>query len=375
MALNKYKLFQLIEKSELKNSDLFFGSDSVRGISVNKSFSETKADAENIDLSSFKIVKPGYFAFNTATSRNGEKISIAYNNGKETIIVSSLYDVFYLNDFGKKVLNEWYLFMFFNRSEFDRYARMDSWGSAREYFRFSNMCDVEIELPDKQTQEKYVNIYLSLIENQKIYERDLNNIKLVYDAFLDQLKHKNNLVPIGNYIEQISNKNVDNKPYRFAGLSMENYFIDSIADANELDFAGYKIVKPGEYGAVLMKVGRDCRLTIARNTSDECYLISPAYFTFITYNINPDYFMANMNRREFERRAWFSCDASARGSLSWDEFLELKIPFADEKEQKIVANLYQSQMLRTVINDRLKDMLIKACPLLIKGSIEEARGR
>ena len=373
MALNKYKLGQLIVKSELKNSDLSFGSNFVRGISVNKTFSETKADAENIDLTCFKIVKPGYFAFNTATSRNGEKISIAYNSGGKTIIVSSLYEVFCLNDLGKKVLNEWYLFMFFNRSEFDRYARADSWGSAREYFRFSNICDVEIELPDKPIQDKFVDVYLAMMKNQKAYEKDLDRIKLVYDAFLDQLKHKNNLVPIGNYIEQINNKNLENFPYHFAGLSMENYFIDSIADANELDFSGYKIVKPNEYGAVLMKVGRDCRLTVARNTSNECYLISPAYFTFKTHGINPDYFMANMNRREFERRAWFSCDASARGSLSWDGFIELKIPFADEKEQKIVSELYQSQMLRKEINDKLKNMLIRLCPLLIKGSIEEAR--
>ena len=43
---------------------------------------------------------------------------------------------------------------------------------------------------------------------------------------------------------------------------MDNYFINSIADANGLNFSNYKIVAPGEYGGVLMKVGRDGRLTI-----------------------------------------------------------------------------------------------------------------
>ena len=53
MALRKFKLGELIEKSDLKNQSEEYGSDSVKGISINKCFAETKADADNIDLKSF----------------------------------------------------------------------------------------------------------------------------------------------------------------------------------------------------------------------------------------------------------------------------------------------------------------------------------
>ena len=212
-----------------------------------------------------------------------------------------------------------------------------------------------------------------MISNQQCYERGLEDLKLTCDAFIDTLKHKRQGVPIGDYITVTDKKNVENKQYRFAGLSMENYFIDSIADENNLDFTKYKIVEPGEIGCVLMKVGRDARITIARNESSECYLISPAYYTFSINGINSDYFMLNVNRSEFERRGWFSCDSSARASLPWIEFCNLTIPKATEEEQEIVGYIYQSLLLRTNINNKLKAQIKDICPILIKGSIEEAR--
>ena len=181
------------------------------------------------------------------------------------------------------------------------------------------------------------------------------------------------MAEIGDFIQQINNKNIDNQKHRFAGLSMDNYFIDSIADDIESDFTKYKIVEPNEYGAVLMKVGRGARLTIARNTSNKRYLISPAYYTFKTAGIMPEYFMACANRPEFERRGWLSCDTSARGSLSWGEFMQLKIPNAADEEQSIISELYKLQAIRIDINEKLKSQIKDLCPILIKGSVEEAK--
>ena len=83
--------------------------------------------------------------------------------------------------------------------------------------------------------------------------------------------------------------------------------------------------------------------------------------------------MACVNRSEFERRGWFSCDTSARGSLSWDEFLNLTIPNADKNEQNIISELHRILLIRMRINDQLKEQIRNICPVLIKGSIEEAQ--
>ena len=371
MGLIKQKLGKYIEKVESRNTALKYGINDVRGISNSKQIQQTKADISDRNFDKFQIVGNKNFVFNRRTTRMGEKIGLGFNNTDEEFIVTEDYVVFKVSDI--EVILPEYLFIFFNRPEFDRYSRWDSWGSATEFFNWGEMCDVSITIPPLPIQQKYVDVYNAMLANQQCYERGLEDLKLVCDAYIDNLKNSKPRVPIRKYVELIDNKNLLNLPYKFKGLSMENFFIDSIADANGLDFTKYKIVSPDEYAAVLMKVGRDGRLTIARNTSDEYYLISPAYYTFKIRNINPEYFMANVNRSEFERRGWFSCDTSARGSLSWDEFMELTIPEAIEEEQQIVSELYEAQTTRFWINEKLKSQIKDICPILIKGSIEEAK--
>ncbi len=367
MALIKTKLGKLLQFEDERNSDNKYSLTDVKGISIQKVFIETKADMEGVSLSPYILVKPDFFAYVTVTSRNGEKITIAHNTTKETYIVSSSYVVFSVKN--PELLDPDYLFMYFNRPEFDRYSRFNSWGSARETFSWEDMCDIDFELPSIDTQRRYVSVYRAMIANQQSYERGLGDLKLACDGILDSLKKKDELVRIGNYITQIDNRNNENLPLVFSGLSMDNYFISSIADANELDFTNYKIVRPGELAAVLMKVGRDGRLTIARNDLNDSIMISPAYYTFSLSGIDSSYFMANVNRPEFERRAWFSCDTSARGSLAWDEFLNLKIPKASVQEQKTVAGLYTALIERQEINEKLKKTIRDICPILIKGSL------
>lgn len=371
MTLTKYKLGDLIEQSDNKNHNELLTKNDVRGISTGKIFIDTKANLNGVSLKSYKIVNENEFAYVADTSRRGEKIAIAYNTNEGKIIISSIYTSFFVKR--KDLLLSDYLFMYFNRSEFDRFSRFNSWGSARETFDWNEFCNIEIELPPISIQKKYVDIYKAMLENQECYERGLEDLKLVCDAYIEKLKKLKEKISIGKFIVQTDNKNKLNMKYKFKGLSMDNYFIDSIASSTGLDFSKYKIVEPDEYGAVLMKVGRDGRLTIARNDSKENYLISPAYYTFKIKDIDANYFMANVNRSEFERRGWFSCDTSARGSLSWEEFLNLTIPNANKREQEIVSELHRVLISRTEINEKLKAQIKDICPILIKGSIEEAR--
>ena len=370
MGLSKCKLAELIELVTETNSELKYKADDVRGMTITKEIIPTKANVKDIDLSKFLVVHPHEFIFNPRT--HGKKICFGYNNSEDTFLISWNNIAFRVSSKAKGRVLAKYLFLHFNRSEWDREACFRSWGSSTEVFSWDALCEMEVDLPPIDIQRKYVAVYNAMLANQQSYERGLEDLKLTCDAYIDKLKHKRTLVEIGDFIQQINNKNIDNQKYRFAGLSMDNYFIDSIADDTELDFTKYKIVEPNEYGAVLMKVGRDARLTIARNTSNERYLISPAYYTFRITGIMPEYFMACVNRPEFERRGWFSCDTSARGSLSWGEFMKLKIPNATDEEQSIISELYKVQVIRIGINEKLKTQIKDLCPILIKGSIEEA---
>lgn len=160
------KIQDYIEICDERNSNNIYTLDNLRGISIQKRFIDTKADMMGVSLTPYIIVKPESFAFVPVTSRNGGKITLAYNDSGQTYIVSSAYIVFRVKD--NERLNPDYLFMFFNRPEFDRYARFNSWGSAREVFTMEDMNDVAIPIPDISVQREIVNIHKCYIERQRI---------------------------------------------------------------------------------------------------------------------------------------------------------------------------------------------------------------
>lgn len=168
------KLGDYIELYSEKNSNDLYKGDSVRGISIQKRFTDTKANLDNLSLSNFNIVPHGHFAFNPNTARMGDKICVAYNDSEESIIVSSIYPVFRVTD--DKIINPKYLMMFFSRSEFDRYVRFNSWGSAREVFDYDDFCNIKMQLPDIEIQNKFVAIYEGLKMNPLGYEKLLSKI-------------------------------------------------------------------------------------------------------------------------------------------------------------------------------------------------------
>ena len=154
MALTK--LGNYIEQTDNRNTDLQFNVNQLRGISINKILMPTKANKDDLNLKGYKVVKNNEFTYCTVTSRNGNKISLAYNDG-EDCIVSSINPTFKIKDEAKLLPR--FLMMYFNRAEFDRYARFNSWGSARETFTRDDMCDIDIDLPSLDIQKKYVAVY------------------------------------------------------------------------------------------------------------------------------------------------------------------------------------------------------------------------
>ena len=99
--------------------------DYLLGVSISKQFIPSIANIVGTDLSNYKIVRTGQFAYGPVTSRNGEKISIALLRDSDCIISSS-YTVFEVTD--KDQLDPEYLMLWFSRPEFDRYARYKEYG-------------------------------------------------------------------------------------------------------------------------------------------------------------------------------------------------------------------------------------------------------
>lgn len=149
------RLGDYIRPVDVRNRDLKVNLS--QGICNQKYFQNPKQVAENPET--HKIVRTGQFAYNRATTRNGEKISIALREGLDCT-VSSAYQVFEVID--ENALNPEYLMMWFRRPEFDRLAIYFSHGSAHEFFEWESMCDVQVPIPAIEKQREIVAEYNTL---------------------------------------------------------------------------------------------------------------------------------------------------------------------------------------------------------------------
>ena len=170
---------QLVDR---RNKDLSITN--LLGVSIEKRFIPSIANIIGTDLSNYKVVQTGQFAYGPVTSRNGEKISIAYLDGEDCIISSS-YTVFEVAK--KDELDPEYLMLWFSRPEFDRYARYKSHGSVREIFDWEELCMVELPVPAIEEQRNIVKAYKTITDRIALKKRINDNLDATLQALYQEI--------------------------------------------------------------------------------------------------------------------------------------------------------------------------------------------
>ena len=144
------------------------------GLSTEKKFRVAQSRVNRNELGGYKIVHPLDIAY-VPTTDTWKVLAFAVNHFEKDVVVSPIYEVF--RAIGK--LKSDYLAIWLEREEFDRYARYNSWGSARENFTFDEMKEIQIPIPDIKVQQEIVNIHKCYIERQRIansLKEQINNI-------------------------------------------------------------------------------------------------------------------------------------------------------------------------------------------------------
>ena len=207
------------------------------GVSISKEFIPSIANTIGTDMSTYKIVRKGQFAYGPVTSRNGDKVSIALLANEDTAIISQAYTVFEVKD-TNELLPE-YLMMWFRRPEFDRYARFHSHGSAREIFDWSEMSDVMLPIPSIERQREIVAEYETLSKRIRLNEQMISTLEataqtLYRKMFVDGIDKENlhdgwRIGTIGDFCNIITgnkdvNESLANGLYRFFSCSPTYYY-------------------------------------------------------------------------------------------------------------------------------------------------------
>ena len=372
MGLIKYKFGELIELTNVKNSGERYGEDDAIGVNIDKVIMPMKGNIAEKDFSTFHLVPPRHFAYNPRGSR---KLGIGFNNTENTYIITFNDNVFKVKESAKKIILDTYLFIYLSRKEWDRYAEFISWGSSTEVFDWNIFCEEEIVLPPLPIQQKYVDIYNAMLANQHSYECGLEDLKLSFEALIDEYKNKSNKKIVGSILKEIDCRNTDGSITDVQGINITKQFMPSVANTYDVNLTKYKLVRKGQFAFSGMQTGRDECIRIALYNKEDPIIISPAYTVLEIKDdsVLSEYVMMWFSRKEVDRLGWFMSDGSIRTNLDMDRFYEIEIPVPELNVQKAIVEIYNAYNVRKDINEKLKAQIKDICPILIKGSIEEAR--
>lgn len=338
------------------------------GINKDKTFMPTVADTNELDNTKYKVVEKGVFVFSGMQTGRDVCIRIAVYDKENPILVSPAYTTFKVKD-PKEIIPD-YLFLFFNRSESDRYGWFLSDGSIRSNLDWDRFCDIEIPLPSPEVQQELVDTYNGIKaiaeQNEALYQR----LSVACHAYIVDCRAKYDSVPLGEYIEQCddragSNYTVDD----VIGISTDKKFIDTKANMSGVSLNSYKVVKPLEFAYVADTSRRGDKIALALNDSDKPVLVSSIYTAFRCKDTNqliPKYLFMLLNRTEFDRYARFNSWGSARETFDWSEMCRVEIPLPDPKVQEAIVDLFNCADRAKKIASEARERLKTICPALVQ---------
>lgn len=365
MGLTKYKINELISVCDERNS---YGYTNFCGLNINKEFMPTWANTEGLDESKYKVVRKKRFVFSGMQTGRDECIRISMYNGEEPIIVSPAYTTFEVAR--KDIVLPEYFFMLFLSKEKDRLGAFCSDGSIRSNLDWERFCDFDITLPDIEQQRKYVDVYLSLQNNLAAYQSKVDDLKLVCDGYIEDLRKTYGSEAIGPYIRSVDVRNENLSVTLTQGVDVNMQFIPAKREAEDQE--GTKIVKTGQFAYNKVVKSNGTKLPIALRDGPDC-IISSSYEVFEIVNkekLLPEYLMLWMSRSETHRQCGYKSYGTTRDIFPFEELCKLEFPIPTLEVQRNVANIYKCYIERQRIAAQLKEKLNNLCPILIKGSLQ-----
>lgn len=368
MALSKHYIGDLIRIVDERNN---VGLTDFYGINIDKEFMPTVANTEGLDEKKYKIVRKNRFVFSGMQTGRDQCIRISMYAEDKPVIVSPAYTTFEVC--ATNIVIPLYFFMLFLSKEKDRLGAFYSDGSIRSNLDWERFCEIEICLPSLPIQQKYVDVYKAMLTNQQSYERGLEDLKLVCDGYIENLRRKLGSKQIGPYINPSDERNSDLTITNAQGITIDKVFAapKQVAAAER----SAKIVRKGQFAYNRATTRNGEKISIAYRDEEDC-VVSSAYQVFSIIRkeeLLPEYLMMWFKRSEFDRYARYMSKGSAHEFFEYSDMEEVAIPIPDISVQRAISNIYNCYVERRDINNALKSQIKEICPILVKGSIEEAR--
>ena len=364
------RLGNYIERSMVNNSELKYGPEHIVGVTSKGTFAPTKAQTIDIDLKPYKLVNNGDFIYNPSRFNIG---SIAYRT-QGFCIVSHLYVVFRLTEYGKKYFNPEFLYMYMYRKEFFRMVDYLNFGSQRPEFNFFELSEIRVPLPPIEVQRELVDTYNGLKALAEQNEAMISRLTAACQAYIVDCRDKYPSVKVGEYLSVDDITNSENRDLEFLGININKEFMPTTATIEGLNKQKYKVLTKGRFVFSGMQTGRDVAIRVGLYSDDTDALISPAYTTFSVakdkYNkLLPEYLFLQFKRAESDRLGWFYSDSSIRSNLDWGRFCEFQIPLPPIDVQQAIVDVYHCMERAKRIAATAREKLKTLCPALVQRAV------
>lgn len=369
MTMKKYKIGEFIEPYSQRCGIADLIPEQVSGINIDKEFFEPAKQVGD-DTSNYKVVPPNYFACNLMHVGRDYALPVALNHSNKDKYVSPAYTIFKLKD--ESLVLKDYFFILLKSSEKDRYFAFHTDSSIRQGLPWEDFCDIDITLPSIEQQRKYVDVYLALQNNLAAYQSKVEELKLVCDGYIEELRRTMKCEKIGTYISECNTRNENLLVLKVQGVESSGNFAETRANMNGIDFHNYKIVKPNQFAYNPSRINLG---SIAlRNESDGKCIVSPMYVVFEVIDsekLMPDYLLLWLSRSEFLRSTLFYASGSVRDTFGFEDMNNVAIPIPNISVQREIVNIHKCYIERQRIAEVLKEQLKNICPVLIRGSLTE----
>ena len=370
MSASKTKWVRLgdyIERSMANNFDIKYGSEHIEGVTSKGEFAPTKAQTIDINLKPYKLVNNGDFVYNPSRFNIG---SIAYRK-QGFCIVSHLYVVFRLTEYGKKHFHPEFLYMYIYREEFFRMIDYLNFGSQRPEFNFFELSDIMVPLPSIEVQRELVDTYNGLKSLAEQNEALIPRLSAACQAYIVDCQAKYPSVALGEYIEQSDERNGKGNYLLedVIGISNEKSLIPTKADMKDVSLTPYKLFRPTDFCYVTVTSRNGGKISLTLNTSDQTKIVSSSYIVFRSKDANkllPEFLFLLFNRPEFDRYTRFNSWGRARETFDWNEMCRVQIPLPPIDVQQAIVDVYhcmeRAKQIATTAREKLKTL----CPALVQ---------
>jgi len=160
---------------------------------------------------------------------------------------------------------------------------------------------------------------------------------------------------LGDYIREVNVRNRELKVTKLVGLTIDKAFIPSVANVIGTDLSNYKVIRNEQFACSLMQVSRDGKMPVAMFEEDEA-IMSPAYPMFEVIDktaLMPQYLMMWFSRSEFDREASYYAVGGVRGSLTWEDFCNMRLPIPSITRQREIVSEYETLTNRIRLNNQM----------------------